>query len=152
MSMMSDPINAVPVDMSLRTGLLWKSDLCYFDGPMLSYYAGLDGTHWIYQWLDQDDRYCRWMLMRVSKGFVEKLLASVDRGVFDTSWTYTENPPQRSDILDPFVYVLDCGNPSLGFRMWKLNVEDIPDWCFGELNASDENARAVPNGGTAESS
>lgn len=143
--------NIVPVNGSLMSAMVWRADIDYFDGPLLSYFRGMDGTHWLYQWIDCDLQFNRWMAMRVSKDLVDRLLASVDRGEFDTSWSYTENPPQRSEILDPFVFLVDADGTVVGNRLWKLNVEDIPDWCFGELNASDENARPVPDRGTAES-
>lgn len=56
--------------------LIKSSDLIWYDGPLLSHYVTVSGDHYLYYWLEADNDYNRWMLIRTNieaiKNYVEK--------------------------------------------------------------------------------
>jgi len=40
------------------------SDLIYFDGPLLSHYMSSKGENYLFYWVDVDETYNRWMVVR----------------------------------------------------------------------------------------
>lgn len=68
-------INGIETTFDFRK-LRKCSDLIWFDGPLLSHYMTESGDHYLYCWLDADNDYNRWMLVRTNvtaiKDYVER--------------------------------------------------------------------------------
>ncbi|MBQ0021481.1 MAG: hypothetical protein KBT39_13300 [Bacteroidales bacterium] len=67
------------------------SDLIWFDGPLLSHYMTESGDHYLYYWVESDEEYNRWMLVRTNiiaiKDYVQrrttlrKLISAPEDGI-----------------------------------------------------------------------
>jgi hypothetical protein len=47
--------------------LLWKRDLIYFEGPLLSEFSAKNGEKYLKYWCDCNEDYNRWMLFRIKE-------------------------------------------------------------------------------------
>ena len=50
------------------------SDLIYFDGPFLSHFVSERGDNYLYYWVDTDDEYNRWLIIRTDIFTIQKYL------------------------------------------------------------------------------
>lgn len=51
----------------MPSGLTHRRDLEWFDGPFLSEWTNPRGEPYIYYWCDRDERFDRWIVVRVSR-------------------------------------------------------------------------------------
>ena len=51
------------------------SDLIYFDGPFLSHYVSEKGDDYLFYWVDRDDNFNRWIVVRVSLPTLQQYIA-----------------------------------------------------------------------------
>lgn len=54
----------------LGLDLEYSGDLLYYEGPLLSHYIDKQdiNDHYLYKWVDSDNRYHRWMVFKVDSG------------------------------------------------------------------------------------
>lgn len=62
---MMTEVKGYPIDFDVSR-LAKCSDLIYFDGPLLSHYIDEYGDNYLMYWLEADDTYNRWMIVRTS--------------------------------------------------------------------------------------
>ena len=75
------------------------SDLIYFDGPFLSHYVSEKGDDYLFYWVDRDDKFNRWIVVRVSLPTLQQYIA--------------RQIPLKDIIANPndgYVYVMDVDN------------------------------------------
>ncbi|MBI4646715.1 MAG: hypothetical protein HY738_09035, partial [Bacteroidia bacterium] len=59
-------INGYKIDKLPYTSLNKVCDLMYYDGPILSHYKTADNINIFYYWVDRDENYNRWLVLKVS--------------------------------------------------------------------------------------
>lgn len=69
----------VRMDISAFRTLVWKEDLIYFDGPLLSLLRDtITNTQWLLTWIDQttqsDEEYQRWLALETNDLALKELL------------------------------------------------------------------------------
>lgn len=84
------------------------ADLVYFDGPFLSHYVSGKGDDYLFYWVDRDETYNRWLVLRVSLANLQKYV-----GKELTLRELIENPN------DAFLYSVDVDN-NLHYHNVKL--------------------------------
>ena len=75
------------------------ADLIFYDGPFLSHYISDKGDDYLFYWLDCDDNYNRWLVVRVSLSALQQYIA---RQISLKSIISNPN--------DGFVYITDVDN------------------------------------------
>jgi hypothetical protein len=58
--------NAIPIVGFPVRGLAKVSDLIYFEGPLLSHFQSASNDHYLFYWVDVDDNFNRWLVVRVT--------------------------------------------------------------------------------------
>lgn len=84
------------------------ADLVYFDGPFLSHYVSGKGDDYLFYWVDRDETYNRWLVLRVNLANLQKYI-----GKELTLRELIENPN------DGFLYSVDVDN-NLHYHNVKL--------------------------------
>jgi hypothetical protein len=56
------------------SGFKRMADLIYFDGPLLSHYVSDKGDDYLFYWVDRDEKYNRWLVLRVSLANIQKYI------------------------------------------------------------------------------
>ena len=84
------------------------ADLVYFDGPFLSHYVSGKGDDYLFYWVDRDETYNRWLVLRVNLANLQKYI-----GKELTLRDLIENPN------DGFLYSVDVDN-NLHYHNVKL--------------------------------
>ena len=84
------------------------ADLVYFDGPFLSHYVSGKGDDYLFYWVDRDETYNRWLVLRVGLANLQKYV-----GKELTLRELIENPN------DGFLYSVDVDN-NLHYHNVKL--------------------------------
>lgn len=56
------------------TGFRKIADLIYFEGPLLSHYVSSKGDDYLFYWVDRDESYNRWLVLRVSLANLQKYI------------------------------------------------------------------------------
>ena len=92
------------------------ADLVYFDGPFLSHYVSEKGDDYLFYWVDHDNKYNRWLVLRVSLSSLQKYMA--------------KEKSLRELIVSPndgFLYAVDVDD-NLNYHNIKLvQPSDLPD-------------------------
>ena len=50
------------------------ADLIFFDGPLLSHYVSSKGDDYLFYWVDRDEDYNRWLVLRISLADIQKYI------------------------------------------------------------------------------
>jgi uncharacterized protein YtpQ (UPF0354 family) len=75
------------------------SDLIYFDGPLLSHYMSDKGENYLFYWVDANDRYNRWVVVRSD---ISSILQYLEKIISLHAIITQPN--------DGFVYIVDIDN------------------------------------------
>lgn len=67
-------INGVENNKFDFTKITKISDLIYFDGPLLSHYVNDSGDNLLFYWVDANNDYNRWMIVRASDELIRKYI------------------------------------------------------------------------------
>lgn len=71
---MRTEIHGYPIEFDFRR-LACCSDLIYYDGPLLSHFMDEYGDSYLMYWLEADDKYNRWMLIRTTIAQIQDYIA-----------------------------------------------------------------------------
>jgi len=93
-----------------------RSDLVYFDGPLLSLFENAQGEPFLFVWADVDAAANRWIAFRVTP---EQLSSFLRKRITLRDLLLT--PP------DGYVFVSDMSGPGEFDSVWMLRVEDVPE-------------------------
>ena len=99
--------------------LIKVSDLIYFDGPLLSHYMGNNGKNYLFLWVDADDDYNRWVVLRTDILSIQQYL---DRKV-----------NLRSLVMNPddgFVFTVDIDDDGNYFNIKVVPIDELPENYF----------------------
>ena len=103
-------------DVKFDFGKLIKvADLIYFDGPLLSHYMSDKGDNYLFYWVDADDEYNRWLVVRTDILTIQKYL---DKKITLHSIITAPN--------DGFVYVVDIDDNVTYHNIKHLSTENLP--------------------------
>ena len=92
------------------------ADLIYFDGPLLSHYMSEKGDNYLFHWVDSDDDYNRWIVIRTDIISIQQYLEKK----INLRYLTTE-------ANDGFVYSVDIDD-ELNYTNIKLvSIEDLPE-------------------------
>ena len=67
-------LNGIPLPYFPITDMKHVRDLAHFDGPLISHYERSNGDDYLYYWVDCDEHFNRWMILRVSESSVIRLI------------------------------------------------------------------------------
>ena len=99
--------------------LIKVSDLIYFDGPLLSHYMGNNGENYLFFWVDADDNYNRWLVLRTDISSIQQYL---DRKV-----------NLRSLVMNPddgFVFSVDIDDDMNYSNIKVVPIDELPEKYF----------------------
>lgn len=102
--------------------LLWKRDLLYFEGPLLSEFLSDKGEVYLKYWCDCDNEFNRWMVFKIKEQDRLRLVLG-EKSLFEV----IETQP------DSFVFVLDESEQN--DRYMLLRSEYIPDQYMPEIDS-----------------
>ena len=117
---MNVEIKGYPMEFNLQK-LAKCSDLIYFDGPLLSHFIDGTGDNYLLYWLESDERFNRWMIVRTTAFQLQSYMA--------------KRITLRDVILNPcdsFVFVTDiddsmnCSNTQC-VPLANIPTEYLPD-------------------------
>ena len=92
------------------------ADLIYFDGPLLSHYMSEKGDNYLFHWVDSDDDYNRWIVIRTDIISIQQYLEKKINLRYLTK-----------EANDGFVYSVDIDD-ELNYTNIKLvSIEDLPE-------------------------
>ena len=57
--------------------LIKVADLIYYDGPLLSHYVSNKGENYLFYWVDVDNEYNRWVVIRTDIFSIQQYLAYI---------------------------------------------------------------------------
>jgi len=110
-------IQIAGLDINFDFGKLIKvSDLIYFDGPLLSHYTSEKGDNYLYYWVDVDDVYNRWLIIRTDIFSIQQYL---DKKISLHSIV--------SDPNDGFVYAVDIDSNAVYHNIKVVKINDLPE-------------------------
>ena len=96
--------------------LIKVADLIYFDGPLLSHYMSEKGENYLFHWVDSDDEYNRWVVLRTDIISIQNYL---ERKINLRSLTVEAN--------DGFVYSVDIDDDLNYTNIKVVPIEALPD-------------------------
>ena len=99
--------------------LVKVSDLIYFDGPLLSHYTGDNGENYLFLWVDADDDYNRWIVLRTDTLSIKQYL---DKKVNLRSLMMNSN--------DGFVFSVDIDDDGNYFNIKVVPIDELPEKYF----------------------
>ena len=92
------------------------SDLIYFDGPFLSHFISEKGDNYLYYWVDADEEYNRWLLIRTD--------------IF-TIQNYLERKISLFDVIsnpnDGYLFQVDIDSDINYHNLLLVNPTDLPE-------------------------
>lgn len=98
-------------------GKLMKiSDLIYFDGPLLSHYMSSKGENYLFYWVDVDDTYNRWLVLRTDIITIQQYL---DKKISLYAVLSAPN--------DGFLYTVDIDTDALYHNIKLVQVGSLPE-------------------------
>jgi len=107
----------VGIDIDFDFGKLIKvSDLIYFDGPLLSHYTSERGDNYLYYWVDVDDTYNRWLIIRTDILSIQQYLDKKN-----PLYSIVSNPN------DGFVYAVDIDSDAVYHNVKVIKINDLPE-------------------------
>ncbi len=92
------------------------SDLIYYEGPLLSHYVSPAGENYLFYWVDSDDKYNRWLVVRTDENTIEKYVSG------QVSLHSVITKPN-----DGFVYMVDIDNDIQYHNIKVLPPTEFPD-------------------------
>ena len=96
--------------------LIKVADLIYFDGPLLSHYMSEKGENYLFHWVDSDDVYNRWIVLRTDIISIQQYL---EKKINLRSLTVEAN--------DGFVYSVDIDNDLNYTNIKAVPVAALPE-------------------------
>lgn len=102
--------------------LLWKRDLIYFEGPLLSEFSTKNGEKYLKYWCDCDEDYNRWMLFRIKEEDRLRLVLG-EIPLIECIQEKTSN----------FVFFIDEGEKASKYQL--VDLVDIPQEYLPEEDA-----------------
>jgi hypothetical protein len=109
------PIMGLDIDFDFGK-LIKISDLIYFDGPLLSHYTSERGDNYLYYWVDVDDTYNRWLIIRTDIFSIQQYL---DKKI--PLYSIISNPN------DSFVYAVDIDSDAVYHNVKAIRINDLPE-------------------------
>ncbi|MDR1918984.1 MAG: hypothetical protein LBQ65_04975 [Tannerellaceae bacterium] len=104
-------------DISFDFSKLTKiSDLIYFDGPLLSHYKSNKGENYLFYWVDADDKYNRWIVIRTD---ISSILLYLEKRISLHAIITQPN--------DDFVYIVDIDNGLNYHNIKLLPIASLPE-------------------------
>lgn len=92
------------------------ADLIYFDGPLLSHYVTEKGDNYLFYWIDEDEKYNRWMIARTDYANIQK---------------YINHKTSLLEILtsptDDIIYTVDIDDAGNYNNFQVHAIEDLPE-------------------------
>ncbi|MCR5568517.1 MAG: hypothetical protein K6G31_04500 [Paludibacteraceae bacterium] len=113
--MMKTIENSIPVNVDLK-GMTRVVDLIYYDGPLLSQYINKNGDNYLFYWVDCDETYNRWIVVRTTGLLINKY---IEKEV--TLYDVITNP------CDGFVYSVDVDSDVNYTNVRIVEVKALPD-------------------------
>ncbi len=107
--------NGIPI-IEFQKEFIKVSDLIYFEGPLLSHFQTPSNDHFLFYWVDVDDKYNRWLVFRVG---MERLQSYVNGGM--SLFNLISKPE------DGFVYKIDINNDLEYNNPMIVFVSDLPE-------------------------
>lgn len=96
--------------------LIKVTDLIYFDGPLLAHYMSDKGENYLFYWVDVDDLYNRWIVLRTDIFSIQQ---------------YLEKRISLFSIIsqpnDGFVYIVDIDNDIKYHNIKLVPVDSLPE-------------------------
>lgn len=92
------------------------SDLIYFDGPLLSHYMSDKGENYLFYWVDVDEMYNKWIIIRTDIFSIQKYL---DKKISLFSIITQPN--------DGYVYIVDIDNDINYHNIKLVSANDLPE-------------------------
>ena len=112
---MNIEINGYPMEFNLQK-LVKCADLICFDGPLLSHYIDDTGDSYLLYWLESDENYNRWMIVRTTIQQIQN---------------YTAKMVSLRDIIlnpcDTFVFVTDIDDDIHCHNTKCVPLKSIPN-------------------------
>lgn len=96
--------------------LIKVADLIYFDGPLLSHYMSSKGENYLFYWVDVDNEYNRWVVIRTDIFSIQQYL---EKKV--TLYSIITHPN------DGFVYMVDIDNEIRYHNIKAISIDDLPE-------------------------
>jgi hypothetical protein len=104
-------------NISFDFGKLIKiTDLIYYDGPLLSHYVSEKGDNYLFYWVDSDNEYNRWIVIRCNILSIQKYL---DKAA--TLYSIITQPN------DGFVYMVDIDNQVTYHHTKLIQIKNLPE-------------------------
>lgn len=91
------------------------SDLLYYDGPLLSHFISDNNDNYLFYWVDVDDNYNRWLVLRVTFQDLEAYYLKKK-----TLQQLITNP------ADNYLFSVDIDNEIKYHNIQLLTVQDLP--------------------------
>ena len=92
------------------------SDLIFYDGPLLSHFINEVGDNYLYYWVDADDSYNRWVIVRTGITLIQD---------------YLDKRTTLHDIItkpiDQFVYIVDIDDNVEYHNQRIVPVQNLPE-------------------------
>ena len=92
------------------------SDLIFYDGPLLSHFINEVGDNYLYYWVDADDSYNRWVIVRTGITLIQDYL---DKRI--TLYDIITKP------IDQFVYIVDIDDNVEYHNQRIIPVQNLPE-------------------------
>ena len=92
------------------------SDLIYFDGPLLSHYMSSKGENYLFYWVDVDEIYNRWLVVRTDIVTIQQYL---DKKI--SLYTVMSTPN------DGFLYMVDIDANASYHNIQLIQVDSLPE-------------------------
>lgn len=117
------------------------SDLIYYEGPLLSHYVSPAGENYLFYWVDSDDHYNRWLVVRTDENTIERYVSG------QVSLHSVITKPN-----DGFVYMVDIDNDIQYHNIKVLPPTEFPDDYLPDedsfyLNAKQPNSEVIRSTG-----
>lgn len=101
---------------------MWKRDLIYFEGPLLSEFISINGEKYLKYWCDCNNEYNRWMLFRIKEEDRLRLVLG-EMPLIDCIQEKT----------NPFVFFIDEGVNDSKYQL--VDLCDVPQEYLPEKDA-----------------
>lgn len=96
--------------------LIKVADLIYYEGPLLSHYMSSKGENYLFYWVDVDDEYNRWVVIRTDIFSIQQ---------------YLEKKVTLHSVIthpnDGFVYTVDIDNDIQYHNIKVIPIDDLPE-------------------------
>lgn len=113
---MEDIKNAISIPALPIREHVKVSDLIYFDGPLLSHFQTTSNDHYLFYWVDVNDEYNRWLIVRVT---IDRLQSYIN-GFMSLRNLITK--PE-----DGIVYKVDINEDLEYHNVQIVFVDDLPE-------------------------